>query len=79
MGAQVVMGATLQCSFGVAPSSLTVLPTNHVLGATPAANIMDNVPMLNVLPFGMCSSPSNPTHTTWLRGEPSARSVARCA
>jgi hypothetical protein len=61
MGAQVVMGAMLQCSFGVAPSSLMVLPTNRVLGDTPAANIMDNVPMLNVLPFGMCSSPSNPT------------------
>lgn len=61
MGAQVVMGAMLQCSFGVAPSTLMVLPTNRVLGDTPAANIMDNVPMLNVLPFGMCSSPSNPT------------------
>jgi hypothetical protein len=61
MGAQVVMGATLQCSFGVAPSTLMVLPTNRVLGSTPAANIMDNVPMLNVLPFGMCSSPANPT------------------
>lgn len=61
MGAQVVMGATLQCSFGVAPSSLMVLPTNRVMGSTPAANIMDNVPMLNVLPFGMCSSPANPT------------------
>ena len=61
MGAQVVMGAMLQCSFGVAPSTLVVLPTNRVLGATPAANIMDNVPMLNVMPFGMCSSPANPT------------------
>lgn len=61
MGAQVVMGAMLQCSFGVAPSTLTVLPTNRVMGDTPAANIMDNVPMLNVMPFGMCSSPSNPT------------------
>ena len=61
MGVQVVMGAMLQCSFGVAPSTLVVLPTNRVLGATPAANIMDNVPMLNVMPFGMCSSPANPT------------------
>ncbi|KFE65398.1 DUF4280 domain-containing protein [Hyalangium minutum] len=61
MGAQVVMGATLQCSFGVAPSTLMVLPANRVMGSTPAANIMDNVPMLNVIPFGMCSSPANPT------------------
>ncbi|HKG13620.1 MAG TPA: DUF4280 domain-containing protein [Pyrinomonadaceae bacterium] len=61
MAIQVCMGATLQCSFGVAPSSLVVLPANRVLTVTPAATIMDNVPMVNILPFGMCSSPSNPT------------------
>jgi hypothetical protein len=60
MGIQVVMGATLQCSFGVAPSSLVVLPTNKILSSTPAANIMDNKPLLNILPFGMCMSPANP-------------------
>ncbi|HEX8706380.1 MAG TPA: DUF4280 domain-containing protein [Myxococcaceae bacterium] len=60
MGLQVVMGATLQCSFGAAPSSLVVLPTNKVLGGAPAANIMDNKPMLNVLPFGVCMSLANP-------------------
>lgn len=61
MGAQVVMGAVLQCSFGVAPSSLVVPPTSKVLGPVPAANILDNKPMANILPFGMCQSPSNPT------------------
>ncbi len=60
MGMQVVMGATLQCSFGLAPSSLVVLPTNKVLSSTPAANIMDNKPLLNILPFGMCTSLANP-------------------
>ena len=60
MAQQVCMGATLQCSFGAAPSSLMVLPTNCVLTGTPAANIMDNVPMLNILPFGMCQSMANP-------------------
>lgn len=60
MGMQVCLGATLQCSFGVAPSSLVVLPQNRVLTAVPDANIMDNKPMVNILPFGMCSSPSNP-------------------
>lgn len=61
MGIQVCMGAMLQCSFGVAPSSLTVLPTSHVLTGTPAANIMDHAPMVNIMPFGMCSSLANPT------------------
>ena len=26
----------------------------------PAANIMDNIPMVNIPTFGMCQSPSNP-------------------
>jgi hypothetical protein len=54
------MGAMLQCSFGAAPSSLVVLPQNAVLTGTPAATIMDNAPMVNILPFGMCNSPANP-------------------
>lgn len=54
------MGALLQCSFGMAPSSLVVLPTNRVTTQTPDANIMDHVPMMNIMPFGMCQSPSNP-------------------
>jgi Domain of unknown function (DUF4280) len=61
MGMQVCMGAMMQCSFGVAPSSLVVLPANRVLTGSPAANIMDNKPMANIPPFGMCNSPSNPT------------------
>lgn len=60
MGIQVCMGATLQCSFGVAPSSLIVLPQNQVLTQTPAANIMDNKPIVNVPPFSMCQSMANP-------------------
>jgi hypothetical protein len=61
MGQQVCMGAMLQCSFGVAPSTLVVLPTNCALTTTPAATIMDHAPIVNVPPFGMCQSPSNPT------------------
>lgn len=60
MGMQVCMGAMMQCSFGVAPSSLVVLPANRTLTGVPAANIMDNKPIVNIPPFGMCSSPSNP-------------------
>lgn len=61
MAMQVCMGAMLQCSFGVAPSSLVVLPVNRTLTAIPDANIMDNKPMVNILPFGMCTSLANPT------------------
>jgi len=50
----------MQCSFGAAPSSLIVLPQSGVLTGTPAATIMDNVPIANIPPFGMCSAPSNP-------------------
>lgn len=61
MPQQVCMGAMMTCSFGVAPSSLLVLPLNRVMTSNmPAANIMDNKPMVNILPFGMCNSPSNP-------------------
>jgi hypothetical protein len=60
MGMQVCAGAMLQCSFGMAPSTLVVLPENQVLTGAPAANIMDNKPNVNIPPFGMCSSLANP-------------------
>jgi hypothetical protein len=59
---QVCMGAMLKCSMGMAPSSLVVLPVNRVMTSyVPAANIMDNKPLVNIMPFGMCQSPANPT------------------
>lgn len=61
MGNVVCGGAMLQCSFGVAPSSLMVLPANQVMTSMPIANIMDNKPMVNIMPFGMCQSMANPT------------------
>ena len=61
MGQQTCMGAMLKCTFGVAPGTLMVLPANCVLTAVPDANIMDNKPMMNILPFGMCQSLANPT------------------
>ena len=62
MPKQVVHGAQLQCSFGMAPSNLVVLPANQVMGqSVPAANIMDHIPMVNIMPFGMCQSLANPT------------------
>ena len=61
MPLQVCMGAMMQCSFGMAPSSLVVLPTNRVMtDQVPDANIMDHIPLTNIMPFGMCQSLANP-------------------
>ena len=61
MALQVVTGASLQCSFGAAPGTLAVLPANRTMaGGVPAATIMDHAPIMNIAPFGMCSSPANP-------------------
>lgn len=61
MPMQVCMGAMMQCSFGMAPSSLVVLPTNMTYTSeVPDANIMDHIPMVNIMPFGMCMSIANP-------------------
>ncbi|APA68730.1 MULTISPECIES: DUF4280 domain-containing protein [unclassified Janthinobacterium] len=60
MGQQVCAGAMLKCSFGMAPGTLMVLPLNKVMTIMPDANIMDNKPMVNILPFGMCMSMANP-------------------
>ena len=54
-------GALLSCSFGVAPSTLNILPINKTVTSMPLANIMDNKPMANIMPFGMCNSLANPT------------------
>jgi len=62
MGIQVSSGAMMMCTFGAAPSTLTVLPVGKVMvGGPPGANIMDNKPMVNVAPFGVCMSIANPT------------------
>jgi hypothetical protein len=62
MPMQVCMGAMMQCSMGMAPSSLVVLPKNLVFtDQVPDANIMDHIPMVNIMPFGVCTSLANPT------------------
>lgn len=60
-GPQVVAGATMMCSFGLAPSTLAVLPVKGVMAGAPAANIVDMAPVMNVPPFGACTSMANPT------------------
>ena len=63
MGKYVCQGAMLQCTFGMAPSTFSVVDPmrpklNNTLGI---GNIMDNKPMVNIMPFGMCQSMANPT------------------
>jgi hypothetical protein len=61
MPLQVCNGAMMSCSFGMTPSALVVLPVNRVTtNNVPDANIMDHIPMTNIMPFGMCQAPTNP-------------------
>lgn len=63
MPMHVCNGAMLKCMFAVPPGTTTliVLPQNRVMtGNQPAANIMDHKPFVNIPPFGMCISPTNP-------------------
>lgn len=53
-------GAILKCSFGNAPSALMILPDKKVNCMLPVAVKEDHIPILNILPFGMCSNPANP-------------------
>ncbi|MDR1476002.1 MAG: DUF4280 domain-containing protein [Holosporales bacterium] len=57
----VVCGAMCQCSFGLAPSSLIVIPKVPVfISNMPVGSIVDIIPMANIAPFGMCNSMANP-------------------
>lgn len=61
MGMLVINGAQLQCTFGAAPSVFAPTPGSMVKASKmDAGTIMDNVPMMNIKPFGVCSSMSNP-------------------
>ncbi len=63
MSELVVNNATLACTMALPPgtSTFVVLPTALVnAGGNPIATIMDNKPMANIPPFGMCTSQLNP-------------------
>lgn len=60
MAFQVVTTATLQCTFGAAPSVFSATPKMVKSSYQDAGNIMDHVPMMNIKPFGVCSCPANP-------------------
>jgi hypothetical protein len=60
MPPNVTTGAMLMCTFGMAPATLNVIRPTTLIGGKPAAIIQDSAPMVNIPPFGMCTSPSNP-------------------
>ena len=72
----VVDGAQLECTLGVAPSKLVVLPKAHriKLKGKSRANISDAVPFVNILPFGACKitsppKPCTPACALWIGGK----------
>lgn len=54
----VCTGATLQCSFGTTPSTLSATGTQMSAGSP--AGVVTDTATANVPPFGMCQSLSNP-------------------
>jgi hypothetical protein len=65
MGLPVVAGAQTMCTFGLAPGTLMVTPEKRiVVQGRPVANIMDNKPFVNIVPFGLCTSLMNPVTAT---------------
>lgn len=60
MGQATVTGAMAACSFGAAPSPLSATPGTVMIEGRPACTIADIAPGVNVAPFGMCTSLSNP-------------------
>ena len=61
MAIQTCMGAMMNCTMGLAPSSLVPTPKPVLTSNMVAANIMDHVPLVNIMPFGVCTSLANPT------------------
>lgn len=53
-------GCILKCSFGQVPTPLNVLNPNIVANMMPVATMMDHIPIVNIVPFGMCNNPANP-------------------
>lgn len=54
-------GATLMCSFGTTPSVFTATSAPTIMvGGKPVGNLTDGAAMVNIKPFGMCTTLSNP-------------------
>lgn len=61
MPQQVCTSAMMSCTFGAAPSVFNATPRPVLTSHLVAGVITDNIPIVNVPPFGMCTSLSNPT------------------
>ena len=62
MPLQVSTGATLLCTFGMAPGAFIATGSATTFaGGPPAGTIMDNKPFANISGFAMCNSLANPT------------------
>lgn len=60
MALHVCTGAMMTCSFGAAPSTFVATPKMITTSYMDAGNIMDNKPVSNIPPFGVCMSLANP-------------------
>lgn len=59
--AVVGLASEIKCSFGTIPTPLVVTPGREVIAeAMLMGNITDMIPLKNIEPFGLCSSPLNP-------------------
>jgi hypothetical protein len=55
MANKVAMTAMLQCTMGSAPTPLMVGDARVLNETLSSANIMDYIPMTNIMPFGTCT------------------------
>ena len=53
-------GCILKCSFGQVPTPLSIMNPKVLVGSMPVATMMDYIPIVNIVPFGMCNNPANP-------------------
>ena len=63
-GKWVNAGSLLTCTMGTAPAALTVVMPTITVQGSPAANVMDCLPMINIPTFTTCMSPGNPMVAT---------------
>ena len=60
MAMQTCMGAMMTCTMGATPSPLMPTPQPVMTSNMVAANILDHIPIVNIMPFGVCNSLANP-------------------